>query len=49
MHRTTAGVMEIAIVESVFFYRLVDIIPLLILITTSMNNTAVGRVLMCET
>ena len=40
MHRMTAGVMEIVMVVSVF-YELVDIIPLLILIITSKNDTAV--------
>ena len=37
VHWITAGVMEIAIVVSVFL----DIIPLLTLITTSKNDTAV--------
>ena len=32
MHRMTAGDIEIAMVVSVFWYKLVDIIPLLILI-----------------
>ena len=37
----TAGVMEIAMVVRVFLYKLVDIFPLLILIITSKNDTAV--------
>ena len=37
----TACVMEIAMVVSVFLYELVDMIPLLILIITSKNDTAV--------
>ena len=37
----TAGVVEIAMVVMVFEYKLVDIIPLLILIITSKNETAV--------
>ena len=42
VHRMTAGVMEIALVVSVFFaYRLVDIIPLFISIITFKNDTAV--------
>ena len=41
MHRMTACVMEIMMVVSVFMYRLVDIIPLLILIIASKNDAAV--------
>ena len=41
MHRMTAGVMEIAMVVIVFSYKLVVIIPLLTLIITSKNDTAV--------
>ena len=37
----TVGVMEIAVVVSVFSYKLVNIIQLFILITTSKNDTAV--------
>ena len=36
-----AGVMEIAMVVCVFFYELVAMLPLLILIITSKNDTAV--------
>ena len=41
MHRMTACAMEISMVVSVFLYELMDIIPLLILIITSKNDTAV--------
>ena len=41
VHKMTAGVMEIAIAVSVFLYILANIIPLLILIITSKNDTAV--------
>ena len=41
MHGMTAGVIEIAMVVSVFLYELVDVIPLLILIITSKNEQLV--------
>ena len=41
VHRMTAGVMEIVMVVSICYYKLVDIVPLLILITTNKNDTAV--------
>ena len=37
----TAGVMEIAMIISVFWYKLVDIVPLLFLTTISKNYTTV--------
>ena len=38
MHLMTAGVVEIAMAVSVILYKLVNVIPLLILIITSKND-----------
>ena len=41
VHRMRAGVMEAAVIFSVFLYKLEDIVPLYTLITTSRNDSSV--------